>query len=74
MYCYYLDQHPRPGGARYVASVAVGICHQCGVAVCAEHAHKDSYPGAPLLCHECARLQVTTAVRQNNGVGQPELS
>jgi len=48
MYCYYQDQHARPDGACFVAPVAVGVCHQCGVAVCAEHAHKNDCPGTPL--------------------------
>jgi hypothetical protein len=76
MYCYYQDHHARPGGVRFVAPVAVGVCLQCGVAVCAEHAHKDDYAGSPLLCHECAQLQPTNdrSVLQTNGVIQPELS
>jgi hypothetical protein len=76
MYCYYQDQHKPRGGTYYVAPVAVGVCHQCGVAVCAEHAHKDDYPGAPLLCHECTQLQPTNdrTVLQTNSVIQPELS
>ena len=70
MYCYYQDQHARPGGARYVVPVAIGVCHQCSVAICAEHAHKDDYPGSPLLCHECAQLQPKDGhvVLKTNGI------
>ena len=74
MYCYYQNLHPRPGGVYFNAPIAVGVCHHCGVAVCKEHAHKDDYPGAPLLCHECAKLPLGNghAVLETNGVKQPE--
>lgn len=58
MYCYYQDQHTYPGGVRFVPPVAIGVCHGCGVAVCAEHSQKASYKGAPLLCHECASISL----------------
>lgn len=76
MYCYYQDQHPRPGGARYIVPVAIGVCRHCGVAVCKEHAYKDEYPGAPLLCHECAQLQQQNgqAVLKTNDIRRPERS
>jgi hypothetical protein len=73
MYCYYQDLHPRPGGVYFITPIAVGVCLQCGVAVCKEHAYKDDYVGAPLLCHECAQLQreVARAALQTNEVKQP---
>jgi hypothetical protein len=76
MYCYYQDQHARPGGVRFVAPVAVGVCHQCGVAVCADHAHKDPYPGAPMLCYECAKLQATneSTIQQSHQIKEPEFA
>lgn len=65
MYCYYQDQHVGSGGLSFIGSEAVGICHHCSVAVCAKHAHKESFPGAPLLCHECAKLSTPNEHVQN---------
>lgn len=73
MYCYYQDQHEWAGGFSYIGSEAVGICHHCGVAVCAKHAHKEPSPGAPLLCYECAKLFTTNehATVQEDDICQP---
>jgi hypothetical protein len=76
MYCYYQDQHAHPAGLRYFAPVAIGVCHHCGAAVCAEHGQKGSSPGAPLLCYECAKLQPINGheLVQNNSTRQLEFS
>ena len=76
MQCYFKDQHTRPGGVRFALPDAVGICQHCGVAVCEEHAQKDDYPGALLLCYECARLQPRNdrTILQTKRIKQPELS
>lgn len=55
MYCYFCEQH-HPGGPSYGHYFAHGICQNCGVGVCLKHSHKESKPGAPLLCFECASL------------------
>lgn len=54
MNCYYCERTPGPGGLRYHVATAVGICHHCGAAVCAEHSAKSPDAGALLLCSECA--------------------
>jgi hypothetical protein len=56
MNCYVCEKTPGPSGTRYHIKAAVGICHNCGVGICAEHSHKDVQPGAPLLCPACAKL------------------
>ncbi len=54
MNCYICDKTADPEILHYGRAVAVGICHQCGVGVCAQHSQKSTQPGAPLLCVECA--------------------
>ena len=61
MNCYYCHQH-HPGGTRFGNQPAIGVCHHCGVGLCAEHAHKDAQPGSPLLCVECAKLSKQSTV------------
>jgi hypothetical protein len=56
MNCYICDQKPGPGGTRYHVKVAVGICHNCGVAVCGEHSYRAPEIGSLLLCPSCAEL------------------
>ena len=55
MYCYYCEKNHPPGGVRYGIPHAVGICHDCGVGVCAEHGEKKA--GQPLLCAACAKAR-----------------
>lgn len=55
MNCYYCHQH-HPGSTHFGNQPAIGVCHHCGVGVCPEHAYKDTQPGSPLLCKECAKL------------------
>lgn len=55
MNCYFCAQH-HPGGTNFGNRSALGICQNCGVGVCLEHSRRDSTPGAPLLCFECAKL------------------
>jgi hypothetical protein len=64
MLCYQCQEAPPAGGLRLGARQAVGICHDCGVAVCTEHGHKQ--PGQPFLCGECSEVRRTT------GAGIPE--
>lgn len=56
MNCYICSHEPSLGGTRFHIQEAIGICHNCGVAVCATHSSKSPEAGAPLLCPECARL------------------
>jgi hypothetical protein len=56
MNCYICDQQPCASGTHFHVRPAVGICHHCGIGVCAEHSHKSTDPGAPLLCRQCADL------------------
>lgn len=55
MLCYYCEKTPPLGGVRYGIRQAVGICHDCGVGVCAEHGLKQT--GRPLLCAGCEDLR-----------------
>lgn len=57
MNCYLCEKTPGLGGTHFHVKAAVGICHDCGVAVCLEHSHKTSEPGSPLLCPTCAELR-----------------
>lgn len=57
MNCYLCEKTPGPGGTHFHVKAAVGICHDCGVAVCLEHSHKAFEPGSPLLCPTCAELR-----------------
>jgi hypothetical protein len=59
MKCYLCEKTPGPSGTHYHVKDAVGICHNCGVAVCLEHSSKSSEIGAPLLCPSCAKLLET---------------
>ena len=56
MNCYVCEKSPKVGGTRYGIRPAVGVCHHCGVAVCADHSHRASEPGSPLLCPSCAEF------------------
>lgn len=55
MQCYFCEKAPHPGGLRYGIREAVGVCHNCGVAVCPEHGTKEK--GKPFLCTDCAAAQ-----------------
>jgi hypothetical protein len=71
MNCYICTQQPGVGGTHYHIQAAVGICHNCGVAVCATHSSKSEELGAPLLCPSCAQLQEEKKKVQPNQVLQP---
>lgn len=64
MNCYICEKTPGPGGTHYHVKAAVGICHNCGIAVCAEHSDRTPEPGSPLLCPSCAELLRGTEVKQ----------
>lgn len=64
MKCYVCEKQSGPGGTRYHVRTAVGICHNCGVAVCAEHSYRAPEPGSPLLCPSCAKLMGEQKVTQ----------
>ena len=76
MKCYICEKQPKTGGTNFHVRAAVGICHNCGIAVCLEHSHKAAEPGSPLLCPGCAELlcqeetkhSVNLAVMQENYV------
>ncbi|HSK76219.1 MAG TPA: hypothetical protein VLQ45_07145 [Thermoanaerobaculia bacterium] len=53
MNCYFCETGPHPGAMHLNVSHAVGICHDCGVGVCADHGFREE-AGAPLLCSDCA--------------------
>ena len=57
MRCYICDQTSTTFTLRYNVAVAMGICHNCGVGVCAEHSRKKVHPGSSLLCIHCASLR-----------------
>jgi hypothetical protein len=71
MNCYICEQKPGPGGTRFHVKAAVGICHNCGVGVCAEHSYRAAEPGSPLLCPSCAEL--LHGVEAKQGHMQPDL-
>jgi len=54
MKCYICNQTPPTATPRYHIAEAIGICHHCGIGVCAEHSHKEIEPGSLLLCTQCA--------------------
>ena len=67
MRCYHCIQGPGAGGTDFGTAGAVGVCQQCGEAVCERHAVKADFhlpsaskrlPSAsrvlaPLLCEDC---------------------
>lgn len=67
MRCYHCMQGPKIGGTELCIAEAVGVCQQCGEAVCDRHAVKAEFylPSAssrlpavnrvltPLLCEDC---------------------
>jgi hypothetical protein len=59
MKCYICEKTSRVGGTRFAVADAVGICHDCGVAVCLDHSRKAKEPGSPLLCPSCAEKRST---------------
>lgn len=71
MNCYLCEKTLGPGGTHFHMKTAVGICHDCGVAVCLEHSRKASEPGSPLLCPSCAELRRKDEIEQSDS--QPVL-
>lgn len=67
MRCYHCLQEPSAGGTTFAIAEAVGVCQQCGEAVCGNHAVKSEFylPSVngnlpkgnrvltPLLCEDC---------------------
>lgn len=68
MQCYFCEKTDPPGGVRYTHTAAIGICRQCGLAICTEHSRKTTLPGSALLCLDCAAIKETPARAQ---VSQP---
>ena len=62
MKCYICEKMPGPGGTHYHIRDAIGICHDCGVAVCTEHSFKSAEPGSPFLCPECSTIRMNKQV------------
>lgn len=56
MKCYICEKTPGPGGTHFRVSEAIGICRNCGVAVCVQHSSRSSEPGSPLLCPSCSEF------------------
>lgn len=61
MQCYFCEKTDPPGGVRYTHTAAIGICRQCGIAICTEHSRKATPPGSALLCLDCAAIKETPA-------------
>jgi hypothetical protein len=57
MKCYICEKSTPVGGTCFGVADAVGVCHNCGVAVCIEHSFKAPQPGSPLLCPQCAERE-----------------
>jgi hypothetical protein len=51
MKCYICEKTVRVGGTRYAVAEVVGICHNCGIAVCIEHSSQS-----PKKAHHCFAL------------------
>jgi hypothetical protein len=60
MNCYICEKTPGPSGTHYHVKTAIGICHNCGIAVCKEHSQRDTELESPLLCPSCAKLLKAT--------------
>jgi hypothetical protein len=56
MICYICDREVQSGGTRYGILLAIGVCHNCGIGICAVHSTKEAVPGALLLDPKCAEL------------------
>jgi hypothetical protein len=59
MNCYICEKTSKPMTLRYDIATAIGVCHDCGIGVCAEHSRKARELGAPLLCQDCAMRRET---------------
>jgi uncharacterized protein DUF2180 len=71
MKCYICSKQPGVDGTHFHIREAVGICHNCGVAVCETHSVKGEELGSPLLCPNCAQLQQKTKDIQVDPVAEP---
>jgi len=56
MKCYICDQTHTTATPRYNIADAIGVCHNCGIGVCAQHSHKEAEPGSLFVCTQCASL------------------
>jgi hypothetical protein len=70
MNCYFCEQIPGPGGTNIRDISADGICHECGVAVCRKHGHKEANPGSTLRCPDCVESHVATTTSNHGSVSQ----
>lgn len=64
MKCYICEKEAHVGGTRYSIAEAVGICHNCGIAICLDHSRKTKEPGSPLLCPSCAEKNAMPSYSQ----------
>ena len=64
MKCYICEKEVHIGGTRYAVADAVGICHNCGIAICLDHSRRAKEPGSPLLCPSCADMQAMSSYKQ----------
>ncbi len=59
MKCYICTKTHHPGG--FPSQVpAVGICHDCGIGLCQDHARRPAGPGTELLCADCETRRLAT--------------
>ncbi len=70
MNCYICEQTKPTYTLHEGTAPAVGICHDCGIGVCAQHGFKDPAPGAPLLCHDCTVKRKTVATMPRLSVAE----
>lgn len=63
MNCYYCELEAGPGGTHYGVCAAIGVCVDCGAALCSKHARSDGL-GKPLGCpDQDAKREVPPAGR-----------
>ena len=55
MNCYECGNVAQAGGTHFGIRQAVGVCLECGVGLCPEHAKKAE--GQPFLCSECRQVR-----------------
>jgi hypothetical protein len=73
MQCYICRTTHRPEGTLYGVRPAIGVCRECGVGVCVEHACWGEAPVAPLLCPTHARVGMSQTPTVSEPMQGPEV-